>query len=417
MSFRVLPSVALGLALTGVLSGCAFQGVSSLPLPGSIGTGAESYTVEIELPDVGTLRPNAQVKVGDIAVGTVTALTTRNWHAVATVSLGKDVELPDNAVAAVGQNSLLGASYIELGPPADAAPTGRLERGEVIPLARTKAYPSTEEVLAATSVVLNGSGLGQLSTVTHELNRALGGDDGAVGRLIPRLDELVAGLDQQRADITTALDGLDRLSGQLAGQTSTISAALDQFGPTFAVLGRERDDLVTALDKLRALGVTGSAVIEESGENLTANLRDLQPVIASLADTQEHLVGALGLALTFPLPAATAPNACRGDFCNLSLTLDLQLGKIDANLLTGTPLQGTLFGVQNLLGGTAPGQAGGVADPLQAPLQALTGGGDPATGPPAEAPPSADTSPPPGEEQTDAPSGPGLLGSLLGGDR
>ncbi|GAA2862137.1 MCE family protein [Pseudonocardia halophobica] len=412
---RALPFAVLATTVALGLTGCRFEGVNALPLPGGVGGGDGSYTVQVELPDVGTLKPNAQVKVGDIAVGTITSLATRDWHAVANVRLGRDVQLPQNAVAAVGQNSLLGASYLEMSAPTEPAPTGRLVEGDVVPLANTRAYPTTEEVLAATSLVLNGGGLNQLSTVTRELDRALGGDDGAVGRLLPQLDTFVTGLDAQRNDITTAIDGLDRLSGQLAGQTDTITGALDQLGPALQVLDRERDDLVTALDKLKALSATGSQIVAESGDNLTANLRDLQPVLKSLGDTQDHLVGALGLVLTFPFPAATTPNACRGDYCNLSLMVDLQLSKIDANLLSGTPLEGSLFGIQNLLGGAAPGSAGGAGDPLRDPLDAFTGAA-PTTNP--SAPPATPAPSPAPAAPADSGGGSGgLLGSLLGGGR
>ena len=411
--------VVLVVILVG-LTGCRFEGVSALPLPGAVGVGPGAYAVQVELADVGTLKPNAQVKVGEVAVGTVTGLSTRNWHAVATVSLGEDVRLPANAVAAVGQNSLLGASYLEMSGPQDEAPVGTLVAGTVIPLARTKAYPSTEQVLAATSVVLNGSGLNQLSTITRELDRALGGDDGALGRLLPQLDELVTGLDDQRADITTALDGLDRLSGSLAGQTDTISTALEKLGPALDILAEDKDQIVGALESLRRLGEVGSHVVRESGDDLTSDLRDLQPVLKSLADTKEHLVGSLGLLVTFPFPAFTAPKACRGDYCNLSLTVDLQLSKLDTGLLDGTPLAGLLFGVQNLLGGTAPGTAGQATDPLLAPLLPGVSSRQPAA---ASAPPASSATPAPapstpqGTDQkrsTEDGSG-GPLESLFGG--
>ena len=57
--------------------------------------------VYVELPDVGTLTPNSQVKVGDIAVGTVTEINAVDWHAEAVLSLEPNVELPANSVASV----------------------------------------------------------------------------------------------------------------------------------------------------------------------------------------------------------------------------------------------------------------------------------------------------------------------------
>ena len=332
---RTVGLLAVALTALLVLTGCRFDGIGALPLPGALGTGADSYRVEVELPDVGTLQPNAQVKVGDVPVGTVTALTVRNWHAVATVSLGSDVTLPANAVAAVGQNSLLGASYLELAAPGREQATGRLGDGGMVPLARGRAYPTTEQVLAATSTVINGSGLNHLETTTRELQRALGGQDGAVGRLLPRLDEVVRGLDAQRGDIVTALDGLDRLSGTLAGQDQVIADALDQLPPALEVLNRERTDLTTTLAALRDVSVTGRAVTAQSREDLVGNLRNLQPVLKSLADADKSLVDSLGLA---------------------------------AALLCGRPGSGLPSTAGGLLGGAVDGPAGDSVDPLRGVL-------------------------------------------------
>ncbi|MEV1295937.1 MCE family protein [Pseudonocardia sp. NPDC049635] len=403
---RISATVLVVSVLTG-LTGCRFDGVGSLPLPGAVGTGPGSFRVEVELPDAGTLKPNAQVKIGDVPVGTVTALSVRNWHAVATVSLRDDVELPANAVAAVGQNSLLGATHLEMAAPPERSTTELLEEGGLVPLERTRAYPTTEQVLAATSTVLNGSGLNQMETTTRELQRALGGHDGAVGRLLPRLDEFVGGLDAQRDDIVRALDGLDRLSGTLAEQNQVLAGALDQLPPALEVLERERTDLTNALARLRDLGVTGRAVVSDTRQDLVGNLRNLEPVLRSLADADRSLVDVLGLALTFPFPAATAPNACRGDYCNLNLTLDLRLEKLDTGLLSGTPVAGLPSVTGELLGGVADGAAGDAADPLREVLPG-TQPGDPAPEPAPAAPASPEPAPDPERDG-------GFLGGLLGG--
>ncbi|RHW25677.1 MCE family protein [Nocardioides immobilis] len=173
------PTMAAAVAAGALLAGCSFDGIGELPLPGGTGTGDGAMEVTVELPDVGTLTPNSQVKVGDIAVGTVTEINAVDWHAEAVLSLEPDVELPANAVASVGVNTLLGASYVELAAP--HRPQGVLADGAEIPLERGSAHPSTEQVLSAASVTLNGGGLEQLSTITVELNRVLAGNDGAFG--------------------------------------------------------------------------------------------------------------------------------------------------------------------------------------------------------------------------------------------
>jgi phospholipid/cholesterol/gamma-HCH transport system substrate-binding protein len=272
--------------------------------------------------------------------------------------------------------------------------------------------------------VLNGSGLNQLETITRELQRALGGEGGAVGELLPKLDTFVSGLDAQRGDIVKALDGLNRLSAQLAGQNQVIADAVDQLGPALQVLDREREDLTRTLRSLGRLGDTTTQVIDASRDDLLANLNNLQPVLKSVADADKSVVESLKLFGTFPFPAFTAPNACRGDFCNLRVTVDLTLDSLDADLLTGTPLQGSLLAVQNILGGRAPGAAGDAGDPLRGPLGLPT--------PDLVAPAPADTAPPaapaapragdatpapaPAPDRPDQGQG-GLLGGIFGGER
>jgi len=305
-----------------LLTGCSFDGMQNLALPGGEGKGGDAYTVTIELPDVGTLTENAEVKVGDIAVGTVTDLTGVDWHARATVTLNGDVELPQNAVARVGVNSLLGSSFIELAPP--ASPTGALEAGDTIPLARSSAYPATEQVLASASVVLNGSGLEQLSTITAELNKAVNSNEHALGDLLPRLDTFLGALDAQRGDILTAIRDIDRLSSRFARNRGTLTKALDELGPALRTLSAERPKLTTALQSLRQLGDVATPLVANVKDDLVANLRDIVPALQALSRAGDSVTRALGFAVTFPFAPETVANACKSDYCNLFLTLDLR---------------------------------------------------------------------------------------------
>ncbi|WP_156520163.1 MlaD family protein, partial [Rhodococcus sp. EPR-157] len=106
-----------GAALVLLTSGCGWQGLNSLPLPGTEGEGPGSYSISIEMPDVSTIDRNSRVLVSDVTVGRVADIALDNGHALVTVHVNADVALPDNAVAAVGQTSLLGSTHIELAAP------------------------------------------------------------------------------------------------------------------------------------------------------------------------------------------------------------------------------------------------------------------------------------------------------------
>ncbi|MGO8609035.1 MCE family protein, partial [Rhizobium johnstonii] len=88
----------------------------------------------------------------------------------------------------------------------DQEPRGRLADGAVIPLERTNRNVEVEELLGALSLLLNGGGLAQLTTITRELGEALEGREDAIGNTLDQLDVLIGGLDQQKEEINRALD-------------------------------------------------------------------------------------------------------------------------------------------------------------------------------------------------------------------
>ncbi len=72
-----------------------------------------------------------------------------------------------------------------------------------------------EEVFGSLSLLLNGGGVAQIKTIATELNKALKGNEPEIRSLLTNLDHLVGALDARKGDITTALDGLNRLSATL----------------------------------------------------------------------------------------------------------------------------------------------------------------------------------------------------------
>lgn len=365
------------LAALVLLAGCEFRGLNSLELPGAQGLGDEPFTVTVEVPDAASLVNNSEVKVGDATVGAVTDIRAQNFAAVMTVKLNQDTVLPTNTTARVGLKSLLGASYLELAPPTDEPAVGKLRDGDRIALGPPGNYPETEQVLAAASVLLNGGGLDQLNTITTELNNALDGRQEVARDLLGNLNEFTGRLNAQRADIVRALDGFDRLAAGLERRRPQLAAAIDGIPPALDVLNREQDSLTRTLVSVNNLGGVARRVLDRSREDLLSNLRDLQPTLQRLADAGDALPRSLISAPTGIFPVTTGGNAARGDYLNLSATIDLTLPALDKAFLTGTPLAG-------LLGRIPAAQA---SNPLTAPLQPLmpgapgVAGGDPPVDP------------------------------------
>lgn len=387
---RFLLAVAFSVAAL-LLSGCGFQGISSVPLPGGADVGNHPYQVRARFQDVLDLVPNAGVRVNDVPVGRVSAigLAGSSWQAEVTMTINGDVHLPANAIAELRQSSLLGEKYVELaGPPAPEQPTGALRNNAVIPIDRTNRNPEVEEVLGALSLLLNGGGVGQLQDITQQLNDALAGRQADVRSLLSNVNTLVTSLDAQRDDITRALDAVNRLSASLNDQRGNLDTALQNLGPGLAVLNQQRDQLVTMLKSLDQLSGVATNVVNSTQSDLVRDLNDLAPTLRQLAAAGNDLPNSFETLVTFPFPDNVVDAVKGSDYVNLYINADLNLTNIVNNLTTTAPPAAPV----------PPAPPGVVLPPL--PLLGPILPALPTPAPPPAAPPSS-----PG----------GLLGGLLGG--
>ncbi|WP_311210402.1 MULTISPECIES: MCE family protein [unclassified Aeromicrobium] len=351
-------TVAVGAASTLLLSGCSFSPYE-LPLPGGADLGSDPYTVTVQFRDVLDLVPQSAVRVDDIAVGKVTKIRLDGWTATATLKINRDVELPDNAEAQIRQTSLLGEKFVSLAPPTTGG-VGQLGNGDRIPLERSGRNPDIEEVLGAASLLLNGGGLEKTNTIVKELNKTLDGNEPEIKQLLQSTTTFVGQLDDNKADILTALEKVDNLARATQDQEGAITAALDDLPEALRVLNAQRDDLVGLLTSLDRLSGTATGVIRRSKDDTLAVLRDLEPTLRELANAGDDLATASQLIFSFPFTDAivggsparasnpctaynpddastqndatvrqdVADGACYGDFMNLDINLSLNTNQL-----------------------------------------------------------------------------------------
>ena len=353
------------------LAGCGWRGLNSLPMPGTEGGGPGSYQVQAQLPDITNIQENSRVRVDDVTVGTVTKIERQGWHALVTMKLNGDVVLPENATAKVGQTSLLGTLHIELAPPTDVAPQGRLHNGSLITLSRAGAYPTAEETLAAAAMLFNGGGLGQVQDITKAFSTALAGRENDLRSLIGQLDEFVGHLDAQKNDIIAASEAINRLTGQFAEQKPVVDNALRTVPDALAVLNDQRDNLAEALTRLGQFSALADDSVDHTKDALVAELNDFAPVLDALADAGPALTRSLSLLTTFPWPKENVSKTFRGDAMNITLIVDMTLSRIDSAFFTGTRFEGELTELEMQWGRTigqlpSPATAG---NPLVVPYQ------------------------------------------------
>lgn len=329
-------ALAAGLCVTLVATSCGFGGVNTLPLPGAVASGSGNTVYHAQFTNVVTLETNSPVMIDNVVVGSVGALGVRNWLANVELRVLPDVVVPANAVATIGQTSLLGSMHVALDPPVGKAPNGRLAPGSTIALDRSATYPSTEQTLSSLAAVVNAGGLGQLGDLVHSAATALSGREQEVRELIRRLDRFVGTVDDQRDRFTSSIQALDRLTGILAAQRDDITDALATVPPALDVLLEERAQLVTAIRKLGEFSDTATQLIKSTQEDLVRNLANLEPTLKALADVGPMLGSIVAYLPTYPFSQNFVDRAIRGDYINIFATMDLTVPRLKRSLFLGT---------------------------------------------------------------------------------
>ncbi|MGQ9411051.1 virulence factor Mce family protein [Mycolicibacterium gilvum] len=342
-------AVALGSAALVLTSCGSWKGIANIPLPGGPGTGSERTTIYVQMPDTLALNVNSRVRVADVYVGRVRAIELRNWVATLTLDLEPNIALPVNTQAKIGQTSLLGSQHVQLDLPPNPS-SQRLESGDTITLENASAFPTTERVLASIASILTGGGVANLETIQSEVYNVLNGRADQIRDFLGQLDTFTAELNQQRDDITRAIDSTNRLLSIVAQRNDTLDAVLTEFPPLIKHFADTRDLFGDAIESLGRISNAAVAALEPANADINQNLENLQRPLRELGKSGPYLLGALKIFLTAPYSIENMPKAIRGDYINVSLTVDLTLSAIDNGFFSGTGISGMLRALEQAWG-------------------------------------------------------------------
>jgi len=389
-SQRVLRTVAtlLAVAATAVVLVLAIgrlPDVTTSRLPGAAG-GRDTYSVTAMFRDVLDLVPNSTVRLADVPVGRVTGIdvasdATDGKVAKVTMAIDSHYQLPATTVATIRSTSLLGEKYVALTAPdgANATVADSLRTARTIPLSRTTDDVEVEQLLASLGALLNGGGLQQLASISHELSDALGGHEQDTRALLGNLDAIVGELDQSRSTLVSAIDATAKLSAAYAAQDDVLGKAVRDLDPASGVLARQQSQLTTALRSLDTLHRKATHVIEASTADTVHDLKALAPTLTQLGKVADLIPENVTLLVTYPF-ADTAVPAFSGVYGAIkgSVVVDLNelikaVSPIPQNTADGTAPD---FGPSaSSTGGTSHKPSASAPTPSSAPSTGGTTGG------------------------------------------
>ncbi|MBX5488401.1 MAG: MCE family protein [Mycolicibacterium hassiacum] len=247
---RAVPAlVAVGCLVTG----CATNGLASLPLPAP-GVGSGGYRLTAEFTNALNLPANAKVKLAGADVGQVESMVAHNYLAVTTLRIMDGVQLPVGSTAELRSATPLGDVFVALKPPADVAPgTPMLRDGDVIGKDHTKAAATVESVLASAAILVNGGAVRNFTNIVNGLGKATGDEGKAFGHLIRKTNATLAKLNARSAEISTAMTETSRLTREIAAKNDVLADVMAQARPATDTLAAHATEVADLIERFGAI--------------------------------------------------------------------------------------------------------------------------------------------------------------------
>nr|WP_199177938.1 MCE family protein [Mycobacterium sp. QGD 101] len=272
---------ALAVAMTACLtvSGCATEGLASLPLPApDVGSGG--YLLTAVFSNALNLPANAKVKLAGADVGQLESMVARNYTAVTALRIMDGVQLPQGSTAELRSATPLGDVFVAIKPPYPPEPGAPLLKdGDTIGIESTRAAATVESVLSSAAILVNGGAVRNFTNIINGLGKATGDQGHAFGNLIRKTNHTLGTLNARSEQISTAMTETARLVDAIEAKNQTISEVMAQARPatdTLAAHTTQIADLVVQvgdvsekLEKFPSIGgrdTSGHSVIVDTNE-------------------------------------------------------------------------------------------------------------------------------------------------------
>jgi virulence factor Mce-like protein len=251
-TIRIRAKLAAAVSMTAclTLSGCATDGLASLPLPAP-GVGSGGYRLTAVFSNALNLPANAKVRLAGADVGQMESMVARNYTAVATLRIMDGVLLPQGSTAELRSATPLGDVFVAIQPPSPAQPGAPLlGDGDTIDLASTRSAATVESLLGSAAILVNGGAVRNFTNVINGLGKATGDQGEAFGTLIRKTNHTLGKLNARSEEISTAMTETSRLAEEIAAKNHVISDVMAQARPATDTLATHTTQIADLVEQL-----------------------------------------------------------------------------------------------------------------------------------------------------------------------
>ncbi len=278
-------TAVLGLSGCGVVPGLTVEQIP-LPIPGGIG---ESITLTADFDNALNLPTRAKVKLNGTDVGQVTDIVAENYTAVVTMRVSQSAHIPVGTGAELRQATPLGDVFVALLPPPGES-SDYVSDGDTL-TGPTSAAATVEDLLVATSGLVDSGSLNSLTVILTELSKAVSANPDELAGSIEGLTTAITKFNQNAAAVDEAMANTRRLTDELAAGRAQIMASINKLAPAVDAVNGQIGMILTTLDKTNQVTASTNDFLNSDGDNLVELFGNLSTVLAGLREAS----GTLGL--------------------------------------------------------------------------------------------------------------------------
>lgn len=288
---RVSPRIAVLVAL--VLVAALVIGAG-----GALGHG--STTMTLQFSQTKGLYEGDAVTILGVPVGNVTSVDPHPRSVTVRVEVDDEHPIPADARAVLVAPSLVSVRRIEIGPVYDGGP--RLADGATIPISRTAIpveWDEVKEQLVRLTEALGDDGAnkdGSLDDLLEVSARNLKGRGNDMKTTITSLSRAMETLSDGRGDLFATVRNLQVLVEAIEQSDAQVAEFNGRLADVSEILADDSADLSAALDGLERAFPRVQKFLRKHGKDLTATVDELRQPAAMLADNRQKLADILQVA-------------------------------------------------------------------------------------------------------------------------
>lgn len=239
---------------------------------------------QAEFTEAAGLRPDNEVRVAGVKVGTVSDVELEGDHVLVSFRVN-DAWLGDNTAAAIKVKTLLGQKYLALDP------RGQQEQdtGEPIPVQRTMSPYDVMEAFSDLSGTVDEIDTDQLAQSFRTVSDTFEGTPDEVSGALDGLSELSQTISKRDEELSQLLDNTANVSRTVADRNAEFEKLLSDGNLLLEELNARRDSINSLLQGTRELSTGLRGLVEDNEEQIGPALEQLDRVTAMLQRNQDNL--------------------------------------------------------------------------------------------------------------------------------